>query len=42
MRSVGLFSFKKFSGFTPFFLDPVRLGNRTYRAWDENWRKKGD
>jgi hypothetical protein len=27
------FSFKKISDFTPFFHDPVRLGNRTYRVW---------
>ena len=27
------FSFKKIWDFAAFFLDPVRLGNRTYRAW---------
>ena len=25
------FSFKQLCGFSPFFEDPVRLGNRTYR-----------
>jgi hypothetical protein len=29
----GAFDFKKLLGFTSFFKDPVRLGNRTYRAW---------
>ena len=26
--------------FRPFFADPVRLGNRTYRAWGENRTEK--
>ena len=30
------FNFKKLLGFTSFFKDPVRLANRTYRAWGEN------
>ena len=32
----GSFNFKKLLGFTSFFNDPVRLGNRTYRVWGEN------
>ena len=32
----GAFNFKKLLGFTFFFKDPARLGNRTYRAWGEN------
>ena len=34
------FSFKKFLGFAPPFTNPVRLGNRTYRAWGSKieWR----
>ena len=27
------FNFKNLLDFTSFFKDPVRLGNRTYRAW---------
>ena len=36
----GAFSFKKLSDFMPFFHDPVRLGNRTYRAWSKNQAKE--
>ena len=29
------FNFKKLLDFTSFLQEPVRLGNRTYRAWGE-------
>ena len=39
-KKQGSFSFKKLSNFTPFLDDSVRLGNRTYRVWDENRTEK--
>ena len=38
--SPGPFNFKKLLDFTSFFKEPVRLGNRTYRAWGVKIRSK--
>ena len=42
ITGTGRFSFKELLGFRSFFEDPVRLGNRTYRAWGPRiWQENG-